>query len=102
MCHALQLEVVDNVATVVVDVAKDTHLTVQTPGATVAIAAVEAIAFGHKIALQPIKTGEIVTKYGRPIGRATRDIARGGYVGVNNIEGMRGRGDIVTAQGGAQ
>jgi altronate dehydratase small subunit len=102
MFHALQLELEDNVATVVVDVAKNATLTVQTPGATTTITAVEPIAFGHKIALQSLQKGDIVTKYGRPIGRATTNITRGGYVGVHNIEGMRGRGDLATSQGGAQ
>jgi altronate dehydratase small subunit len=100
MFHALQLEVADNVATLVADVSKDTELTVQTPSATTTISTVDPIAFGHKVALQSIQKGEIVTKYGRPIGRATANIPKGGYVGVHNIEGMRGRGDIVRAQGG--
>jgi altronate dehydratase small subunit len=99
MFHALQLEAADNVATLVVDVSKSAELTVQTPTATTVILTVEPIGFGHKVALQQLQKGETVTKYGRPIGRATANIPRGGYVGVHNIEGMRGRGDIAKSQG---
>lgn len=99
MFHALQLEAADNVATLVADVSKGVELTVQTPSARTVIVTAEPIGFGHKVALQPLQKGEIVTKYGRPIGRATANIPRGGYVGVHNIEGMRGRGDIAQAQG---
>ena len=36
-----------------------------------------------------------------PLVALREDIPRG-YIGVHNIEGMRGRGDIATARGGAQ
>jgi altronate dehydratase small subunit len=102
MFHALQLEIEDNVATLVSDVSERTTLTVQTPSATISIVTTEPIAFGHKVALQSIPEGKIITKYGRPIGRAITHISKGGYVVVNNIEGMRGRGDIAEAQGGSK
>lgn len=44
-----------------------------------------AIGFGHKIATQPIKAGEKVLKYGLPIGSATKDIAAGEHVHVQNL-----------------
>ena len=43
------------------------------------------IGFGHKVALTPIGQGEHVLKYGLPIGSATRDIAAGEHVHVQNI-----------------
>jgi altronate dehydratase small subunit len=94
MFHALQLETADNVATVVTEVGKDTVLTIQTPGSSITLKSVEAIPFGHKIALAPIQKGETVRKYGRSIGRAISDIPEGGLVGVHNLEGLRGRGDL--------
>ena len=103
MFHALQLEPADNVATVVAPAAKNTQLIVQVPGgqrATISI--VDDIPFGHKIALQPLAKGDIVVKYGRPIGRATSDIPKGGLVGVHNLEGMRGRGDLAQQPGAAK
>ncbi|MGD0974146.1 MAG: UxaA family hydrolase [Candidatus Korobacteraceae bacterium] len=102
MFHALQLESVDNVATVVADIAKGSVITVQAGARAVTLSTLESIPFGHKIALQPIKRGEVVTKYGRPIGRALIDVAKGGLIGAHNIEGMRGRGDLAIQEGEAE
>src|SRR6478609_2602990 len=40
---------------------------------------------GHKIATRPIPAGQIVLKYGYPIGVATRDIAAGEHVHSHNL-----------------
>jgi len=40
---------------------------------------------GHKYALRPIAPGELVIKYGMPIGRATRAIAAGEHVHTQNL-----------------
>jgi altronate dehydratase small subunit len=53
-----------------------------------------SIAFGHKVAITPIKQGADVYKYGDIIGRATKNIEPGEHVHVHNIEGIRGRGDL--------
>ena len=41
---------------------------------------------GHKIAIRAIGTGEIVLKYGAPIGSATASIAPGDYVHTHNLK----------------
>ena len=41
---------------------------------------------GHKIALNDIKTGEQIIKYGHPIGHATKDIKKGDHVHSHNME----------------
>jgi altronate dehydratase small subunit len=102
MFHALQLELGDNVATVVADVEKSTELTVQAPGKTIVLTAADSIPFGHKVALTSLKKGDIVSKYGRPIGRATSDIPKGGLVGIHNLEGLRGRGDLAQERGASK
>lgn len=94
MFQALQLEKADNVATLITEAAKGTAITIQAPGRNFNLTTTEAIPFGHKVALEAVRKGEIVTKYGRPIGRATCDIEKGSLVGVHNIEGLRGRGDL--------
>jgi altronate dehydratase small subunit len=43
------------------------------------------IPFGHKFALQNIKQGEPVKKYGQIIGIATQDIKMGDWIHVHNI-----------------
>lgn len=98
MFQAIQLEQKDNVATVIIEVTKGTTLTVQSPGASFKLAAADDIPYCHKVALATIRKGDNVIKYGRPIGRATRDIAKGNLVGVHNIEGMRGRGDLAEGE----
>src|SRR3954470_16009381 len=40
---------------------------------------------GHKVALRTIATGELVLKYGYPVGRASRDIAAGEHVHSQNV-----------------
>jgi galactarate dehydratase len=45
-----------------------------------------AIPQGHKIAIQPIKQGQVVRKYGQVIGLATADIGIGEHVHVHNME----------------
>ena len=53
----------------------------------------EAIPYGHKIALRDIPSGGTVLKYGESIGIATKDIQRGDYVHVHNLDSARARGD---------
>lgn len=47
----------------------------------------------HKIAIEEIKTGETVVKYGESIGNASCDIHIGDWVHTQNLESGRGRGD---------
>lgn len=51
-----------------------------------AIAPLEDIPAGHKIALKEISQGEEVVKYGFPIGRAKRKIEAGRWVHEHNLE----------------
>ena len=48
-------------------------------------AALEEIPAGHKIALRDISKGEAVIKYGFPIGTASQDIPKGGWVHTHNV-----------------
>ena len=49
------------------------------------IVALNAVPAGHKIALRPIRIGELVVKYGYPIGVATAQIQTGEHVHVQNL-----------------
>jgi altronate dehydratase len=87
---ALVISAADNVATA---------LEVLEPGRTVRLGAItitiaEAIPRGHKVALQAIRAGEHVIKYGSPIGHASADIAAGTHVHTHNVASARGRGDL--------
>lgn len=48
---------------------------------------------GHKVALDDIKKGEHIIKYGEPIGMASINIKKGEHIHIHNLEGIRGRGD---------
>ena len=52
------------------------------------------VPFGHKCAVRMIPKGAEILKYGQVIGRATEEIAAGDHVHVQNVEALRGRGDI--------
>lgn len=74
----------DNVATLLED-AEPGDLKVMGETA-LSVAATEAIAHGHKIALMDIPAGRDVIKFGVPIGRASADIPAGAWVHLHNLE----------------
>ena len=53
------------------------------------IVARQAIPYGHKVALRPIRAGEPVIKYGERMGIATADIEPGEHVHVHNVRGLK-------------
>nr|WP_325205194.1 UxaA family hydrolase [uncultured Oscillibacter sp.] len=81
--RALQIDPVDNVAVAVQAVPPGSPVDIRSD---LTIAAREAIPVGHKLALRDIAAGDMVIKYGVPIGRASRDIARGSHVHTQNVE----------------
>lgn len=100
MEHKVEIDAIciapgDNTATLLQEVAAASPIVVGMPeGAqSMTLTVVDDIAFGHKLALYPIAAGEEVRKYGEVIGRATKAIALGAHVHVDNVESLRGRGD---------
>ncbi|MDB5326098.1 MAG: hypothetical protein JWM57_1667 [Phycisphaerales bacterium] len=72
----------DNVATLLDDaVAGEAQLV---GGETLPIH--EPIKLGHKIALSDMAAGQTITKFGVPIGHASRNIGRGEWVHLHNCE----------------
>jgi altronate dehydratase small subunit len=90
---AIVMKASDNVATVVETVEPDTVAVLEIQGNRVSVRVIERIPFGHKFAVRDIGRGQLVVKYGEPIGVATRDIKAGSHVHVHNVESGRGRGD---------
>jgi membrane protein implicated in regulation of membrane protease activity len=72
----------DNVATAIKDLRAAERIDTQR-GPVVLL---EDIPFGHKVALEAIPEGELLVKYGAPIGRATMPIEPGEHVHIHNIE----------------
>lgn len=95
-CLALKVTDKDNVATIFANNVKDGDIVDvhDKKGNSDLIKVIGDVPYGHKIAVKDIKKGELIIKYGEEIGAATRDIARGEYVHVHNLEALRGRGDL--------
>lgn len=68
----------------------------------ISVTAIEAIAAGHKIALQAIDAGAAVIKYGSAIGLASAAIPAGAHVHTHNVASSRGRGDLSVADAPAR
>lgn len=92
---ALKVDPLDNVATIFADeIRAGDILTVRDKsGRDEELGVLEAVPYGHKVALTFIAKGAPIIKYGESIGAASADIAKGAYVHVHNMEAMRGRGD---------
>jgi altronate dehydratase small subunit len=91
---ALVMDPSDNVATAIVPLSSGTTVHVDVAGSVREVTINEDIPFGFKFAIQDIKAGSPVLKYGEAIGIARVDIAPGSMVHVHNTDGARGRGDL--------
>lgn len=56
---------------------------------TISLKALDAVPLGHKIALDDIKAGQTVLKYGHDVGRAVADISKGRHVHTHNLKTKR-------------
>ncbi|MBS7630474.1 UxaA family hydrolase [Candidatus Bathyarchaeota archaeon] len=89
MSHkAIQIDEEDNIATVTSDTQDNEEVEVLSPEGKVIIKtkSLDSIPFGHKIALQNLKKGDKVVKYGEVIGVASKDIRIGEWIHINNLE----------------
>lgn len=91
---AIALHSTDNVATAVQDLKAGQRAMVRLGRDLNEVAMEEDIPYGHKFAVRVIRKGEDILKYGEVIGRATVDIGSGCHAHVQNIESLRGRGDL--------
>ncbi len=56
---------------------------------TIRLKALDAVPLGHKVALNDIKNGDTILKYGHDVGRTVADIAKGRHVHTNNLKTKR-------------
>ena len=75
----IRLNLSDNVVVARIDIAAGTEIPEEK------IASRDEIAFGHKVAVAIIKSGEAVKKYGQIIGFASTDIQPGEHVHTHNL-----------------
>lgn len=83
---AFKIEPEDNVATALMEIDSE-PVKLRGAGEEV-VTALEKIPEGHKIAVRDISQGETILKYAVPIGRATRDIAKGAWISLHCMESI--------------
>lgn len=81
---AIQIHPNDNVAVILCDLAERGSILYMDNFPEIHLQ--EDIRFGHKVALQAIRTGEKIYKYGFAIGIATADIQPGEWVHAHNLK----------------
>jgi altronate dehydratase len=82
---ALLIDGRDNVAVALEDIPAGASVEILGSEAR-AVRVESAVPFGHKIAIEPIKPGDAVLKYGVPIGFATAGITAGEWVHEHNAK----------------
>lgn len=85
MAKAIRISAGDNVATLLDACAAGEEVIVRGDARVLRLAAVEAIAEGHKVALVTIPDGGPVIKFGTVIGTARRPMAPGSWVHLHNL-----------------
>jgi hypothetical protein len=83
--NAIVIEPEDNVATLLVDLRQEESLLAE-GGVTLRLR--QAVEAGHKVALRDLAKGDVIRKYGHPIGMAGQAIAAGEHVHTHNLVGM--------------
>ena len=86
-------DALDNVATAIQNLAQGDTIQLDPANKNSVIKLEETVPQGFKIALQNIRRGESIIKYGEVIGLATTPIKQGQCVHIHNVEGLKGRGD---------
>ncbi len=94
----LKLHPTDNVAVALEPLAAETEVVVDGPSITVC----DAVPAFHKFALEDLREGASVRKYGAAIGETTRPVVRGAWVHSHNLEtGLSGAVDYRYEPNGA-
>ena len=91
---AIAIKARDNVATAIRHIAAGEQIRVGCGEEVLTLTATQVIPYGHKLALCDIESGGDIFKYAAVIGRASREVHKGEHVHVQNVESLRGRGDL--------
>ena len=84
----------DNVGVALRDLQKGEKAVIGIGGEKRELLIADFVPFGHKFAVRPLRKGEEVLKYGVVIGRTTCEVSAGAHAHIQNIESLRGRGDL--------
>lgn len=91
---AIMIREIDNVATALRDIQRQERIILGLGEKKKGFMVYQAIPYGHKFSIRDINKGEDIVKYGEIIGRAISDIPSGTHAHIQNIESLRGRGDL--------
>ncbi len=80
--NAVLINELDNIAVACDDFQKDEKIHIKDKN----IVLLDDIKMAHKIAINDIKNGEVILKYGVSIGSATQDIKLGELVHIHNMK----------------
>ncbi|HIT42504.1 MAG TPA: UxaA family hydrolase [Candidatus Caccovicinus merdipullorum] len=83
--NALLMDPKDNVVTCVAQVEAGSQVVYRNGDQLCCLKAEETIPFCHKIALEDLKKGDEVMKYGELIGKTSCDVAKGHWISHENI-----------------
>jgi predicted RecA/RadA family phage recombinase len=89
MINALHVNEKDNVIVVIEDIKKGDAVEYDFEGKMYKFVSLEDIKLYHKMAIEDIKKGEHIVKYGEHIGVAGRDIKIGEHVHTHNVDDSR-------------
>ena len=79
----------DNVAVVVIETTKkgqNCNAWIMENDKTIKINSNGEVPLGHKVALQDLKEGDTILKYGHDIGKVVKSIKKGEHVHVHNVK----------------
>ena len=79
----------DNVGVVVIETTKkgqDCNAWIMENDKTIKINSNGEVPLGHKVALQDLKEGDTIIKYGHDIGKVVKSINKGDHVHVHNVK----------------
>ena len=79
----------DNVGVIVVEkttINQECHCWIMENDKSIKIKSLNEIRLGHKIALQNLKEGQTIIKYGHDIGKVVKNIKKGDHVHVHNVK----------------
>jgi altronate dehydratase small subunit len=97
--EAIVINEMDNVGVALRDIQKGERVIVGIGNEKKELLISDFVPFGHKFTVRPLKMGEAVLKYGVVIGRAICAIPAGAHAHTQNIESLRGRGDLKGGKG---
>ena len=79
----------DNVGVVVIEKTKkgqECNACIMENDKTIKVNSTNEVPLGHKIALQDLKEGDTILKYGHDIGKVVKSIKKGEHVHVHNVK----------------